>query len=67
MRKRDSGIPKSVAEVIDRAIADRIEERYQDAAEFRKALLSRCSLFVECRLFRINYFRRFRCQVSHCA
>jgi serine/threonine protein kinase len=36
--KRDSRLPKKLAEVIDRAIADKIEDRYQTAAEMRKAL-----------------------------
>lgn len=38
IRKRDSGIPKGVAEVIDRALSDNITERYQNAGEMRKAL-----------------------------
>ena len=38
VRKRDSIIPKNVAEVIDRAIADKVKDRYQTAVEFRQAL-----------------------------
>jgi serine/threonine-protein kinase len=36
--KRDSRLPKKLADVIDRAIADKIDDRYQTAAEMRKAL-----------------------------
>lgn len=38
MRKRDPSIPQAIAEVIDRAIADKVKDRYQTAAEFREAL-----------------------------
>jgi serine/threonine-protein kinase len=38
IRNRDSGIPKRVAEVIDRSLADKPAERFQDAGEMRKAL-----------------------------
>ncbi len=38
IRRRDSGIPNKVAEVIDRAVADKVKDRYQTAAEFRQAL-----------------------------
>ena len=38
IRQRDTSIPAKVAEVLDRALADEIENRYQTAAEFRKAL-----------------------------
>lgn len=38
IRKRDSRLPKKLAEVIDRAITDKIGDRYQTAAEMRKAL-----------------------------
>jgi len=36
--KRDPSIPARVAQVIDRAIADRASDRYQTAVEFRDAL-----------------------------
>jgi serine/threonine protein kinase len=39
MRKRDARIPRKVAEVIDRAVADKSNDRYQTAAEFRQALV----------------------------
>ncbi len=35
---RDPNIPKKVAEVIDRSLADNVKARYQTAAEFREAL-----------------------------
>jgi serine/threonine protein kinase len=35
---RDSNIPKRVAEVSDRSLADNVKARYQTAAEFREAL-----------------------------
>lgn len=38
IRKRDSSIPKSVAEVIDRALDNSIKNRYKDADGMRKAL-----------------------------
>jgi serine/threonine protein kinase len=38
IRERDGGIPRKVAEVIDRALTNDVKERYQDAAEMRKAL-----------------------------
>jgi hypothetical protein len=38
IRNRDSGIPKRVAEVIDRSLAAKAAERFQDAGEMRKAL-----------------------------
>jgi serine/threonine protein kinase len=38
IRKRDSNIPQRVAEVIDRALAEKPQERYQDAGEMLKAL-----------------------------
>jgi serine/threonine-protein kinase len=38
IRKRDSSIPRNVAEVIDRAVADKDRERYQTAAEFGREL-----------------------------
>lgn len=38
IRKRDATIPKPLAEVIDRAIANKVEDRYQTAEEFRKEL-----------------------------
>lgn len=38
IRKRDAGVPRKLAEVIDRALANDPKERYQDAAEMRRAL-----------------------------
>ena len=38
VRKRDSSIPRNVADVIDRAVANKPADRYQTAAEFRDAL-----------------------------
>ncbi len=38
IRERDSSIPKRVAEVIDRALDNKIENRYQTAGKFREAL-----------------------------
>jgi serine/threonine-protein kinase len=38
MRKRDSGIPRKLAEVIDHAIADKAKDRFQTAAEFLREL-----------------------------
>jgi serine/threonine-protein kinase len=38
IRKRDSSIPKKVAEVIDRSLEDNLKGRYQTAAEFKRAL-----------------------------
>ena len=38
IRRRDSSIPKAVAGVIDRAVADKTADRYQTAGEFRKEL-----------------------------
>ncbi len=38
VRARDSGISKQLAEVIDRSVADKANDRYQTAAEFRDAL-----------------------------
>lgn len=38
IRERDAGIPRKVAEVVDRALTNDVKERYQDAAEMRKAL-----------------------------
>jgi hypothetical protein len=38
IRKRDPSIPEKVAEVIDKAVADKPNDRYQTAAEFRQAL-----------------------------
>jgi len=38
IRRRDRGIPKKVAEVIDRALLNSPSDRYQDAAEMREAL-----------------------------
>ena len=38
IRKRDSGIPRKVAEVIDRALDNNVKNRYKDAAGMRKAL-----------------------------
>lgn len=38
IRERDSGIPKSVAEVIDRALDLEVSARYQDAGEMRQAM-----------------------------
>lgn len=38
IRQRDSLIPRQLADVVDRALADSISERYQTAAEFRSAL-----------------------------
>jgi eukaryotic-like serine/threonine-protein kinase len=40
IRKREPGVPKSVADVIDRALANKAADRYQNAAEFRDALQS---------------------------
>jgi eukaryotic-like serine/threonine-protein kinase len=39
IRRRDSTIPRNIAEVIDQAVAKRAEDRYQSAAEFREALI----------------------------
>ena len=38
IRERDAGVPKKLAEVIDRSLLVNPKERFQDAAEFRKAL-----------------------------
>ena len=38
IRTRDPGIPSKVAEVIDRALSDKIADRYQDAAEMLTAM-----------------------------
>ena len=38
IRKRDSSIPKKIAKVIDRALADKPNDRYQTAFEMLKAL-----------------------------
>jgi serine/threonine protein kinase len=38
VRQRDPGVPKKVAEVIDRALANDVKQRYQDAGEMRQAL-----------------------------
>jgi serine/threonine protein kinase len=38
IRKRESDIPKRIAEVIDRSIANNTRDRYQNAGEMRKAL-----------------------------
>jgi len=38
IRKRDSNVPKKVAELIDRTLSNNTKDRYQDAAEMRKAL-----------------------------
>jgi hypothetical protein len=38
VRQRDPGVPKKVAEVIDRALASDVKQRYQDAGEMRQAL-----------------------------
>jgi serine/threonine protein kinase len=38
IRNRDSSIPKNIGEVIDRACADNVKERYQTAGEFRQTL-----------------------------
>jgi hypothetical protein len=38
IRTRDPRIPKSVAEVIDRSLADKVSERYQHAGEMYEAL-----------------------------
>ena len=40
IRKRDSAIPKKLAEVIDRAIVDETQGRWQSACEMRNALES---------------------------
>jgi len=39
IRRRDKGIPKKIAEVIDRALANTPKLRFQDAAEMREALV----------------------------
>lgn len=36
--KRDPGLPRKVAEVIDRSLANDVKERYQDAEQMRAAL-----------------------------
>ena len=38
IRERDSSIPKRVAEVIDRALVNKVSDRYQSAVKMRKAL-----------------------------
>lgn len=38
IRKRDSGIPKQLAEVIDRSLANKPGDRYQNSGHMRKAL-----------------------------
>jgi serine/threonine protein kinase len=38
VRKRNSHIPKQVAEVIDRSLSNKASERYQNAGEMRQAL-----------------------------
>ena len=38
IRERDAGIPKKLAEVIDRSLAVDVDERYQDAAQMHDAL-----------------------------
>lgn len=38
IRRRDAGIPKALAAVIDRALSNSTKDRYQDAAELRSAL-----------------------------
>jgi serine/threonine protein kinase len=38
IRRRDSNIPPRLAEVIDRALAEKPQDRYQDAGEMLKAL-----------------------------
>ncbi|MBP9902143.1 MAG: serine/threonine protein kinase, partial [Verrucomicrobia bacterium] len=38
IRKRDGTIPKPLAQVIDRALAKKVKDRYQDADEFKRAL-----------------------------
>jgi hypothetical protein len=38
VRQRDLSIPKRIAEVIDRSLADNISERYQSASEVRQVL-----------------------------
>ncbi|MBN2559616.1 MAG: protein kinase [Phycisphaerae bacterium] len=39
VRKRESSIPKKVAEVIDRSLENDLKARYQDAGEMRQALV----------------------------
>ncbi|MCI0606560.1 hypothetical protein L0156_26550 [bacterium] len=38
IRKRDPGIPKKLAEVIDSALQERLNDRYQTADEFLREL-----------------------------
>ena len=38
IRARDPRLPEAVAAVVDRAVTDALEERYQTAREFRDAL-----------------------------
>ena len=38
IKKRDSGIPQGIADVIDQALASNAKDRYQTGAEFRDAL-----------------------------
>ena len=38
IRERDAGIPKKLAEVIDRSLAVNPKDRWQDAAQMRDAL-----------------------------
>jgi eukaryotic-like serine/threonine-protein kinase len=38
IRERDSSIPRKVAKVIDRALSNKVKDRYQDASEMKKAL-----------------------------
>jgi len=38
IRRRDATLPKKLAEVIDRSLAVKPEDRFQDASEFRRAL-----------------------------
>ena len=40
IRRRDSSIPKRLAEVIDKALIDRPEILFKTAADFKKALLT---------------------------
>jgi len=38
IRQRDASLPKKLAEVIDRSLMVKPQERFQDASEFRRAL-----------------------------
>jgi len=38
IRERDASVPKKLAKVIDRALDDKVKNRYQTADQFRKEL-----------------------------